>query len=67
MLSAIDKARPEVIIDVELLEVDRTKEVEYGLDIASPTSSGSAAGINGSASIDPGTSGTITPAVACAT
>ena len=60
VVSAIDKARPEVIIDVELLEVDRTKEIEYGLDIASPTSSGSAAGINGSASINPGTSGTIT-------
>src|SRR3984893_507643 len=59
VVSAIDKARPEVIIDVELLEVDRTKEIEYGLDIASPTSSGSAAGINGSASINPGTSGTI--------
>jgi general secretion pathway protein D len=59
VLSAIDKARPEVIIDVELLEVDRTKEIEYGLDIASPTTSGSGVGINGSASIDTGTSGTI--------
>jgi general secretion pathway protein D len=59
VLSAIDKARPEVIIDVELLEVDRTKEVEYGLDIASPTTTGSGVGINGSASIDTGTSGTI--------
>ena len=36
VLSAIDKARPEVIIDVELLEVDRTKLTEYGLQIASP-------------------------------
>ena len=60
VVSAIDKARPEVIIDVELLEVDRTKEIEYGLDIASPTSSGSDAGINGSASINPGNSGTVT-------
>jgi general secretion pathway protein D len=59
VLSAIDKARPEVIIDVELLEVDRTKELEYGLDLASPGTGGSAAGINGSASIDSGTSGTI--------
>ncbi len=47
VLSAIDKARPEVIIDVELIEVDRTKLQEYGLQI---TSSGST-GINGSASI----------------
>ena len=36
VLSAIDKARPEVIIDVELLEVDRTKLLDYGLQIASP-------------------------------
>jgi general secretion pathway protein D len=35
VLAAIDKARPEVIIDVELLEVDRTKLQEYGLQIAS--------------------------------
>ncbi len=35
VISAIDKARPEVIIDVELLEVDRTKLKEYGLQIAS--------------------------------
>ena len=47
VISAIDKARPEVIIDVELLEVDRTKLQDYGLQIAS---SGSA-GINGSAAI----------------
>jgi type II secretory pathway component GspD/PulD (secretin) len=41
---AIDKARPEVVIDVELLEVNRTKLLEYGLQIASarrPGSSGS--------------------------
>jgi len=47
VISAIDKARPEVIIDVELLEVDRTKLQEYGLQIASPGSPG----IDGSASI----------------
>ena len=40
VLSAIDKARPEVIIDVELLEVDRTRLQEYGLQIASPGSPG---------------------------
>jgi general secretion pathway protein D len=44
VIAAIDKARPEVIIDVELLEVDRTKLQEYGLQIASPSSSG----LNGS-------------------
>ena len=47
VLTAIDKARPEVIIDVELLEVDRTRLQEYGLQIASSGSTG----INGSASI----------------
>ncbi|MGC4082413.1 MAG: secretin N-terminal domain-containing protein [Vicinamibacterales bacterium] len=55
VISAIDKARPEVIIDVELLEVDRTKLAEYGLQIAS---SGSA-GINGSVDVNP-SSGTLT-------
>jgi general secretion pathway protein D len=40
IISAIDKARPEVIIDVELLEVDRTRMREYGLQIASPGSPG---------------------------
>jgi general secretion pathway protein D len=54
VISAIDKARPEVIIDVELLEVDRSKLQEYGLQIASPGSPG----INGSASIAPGGSST---------
>ena len=48
LLNAIDKARPEVIIDVELLEVDRTKLQEYGLQIASPGSPG----ISGSADIN---------------
>ena len=43
-LGAIDKARPEVVIDVELLEVDRTRLLEYGLQIASP---GNSPGING--------------------
>ena len=45
--SAIDKARPEVIIDVELLEVDRTRLQEYGLQFASPGSPG----IDGSSAI----------------
>jgi general secretion pathway protein D len=49
LIAAIDKARPEVVIDVELLEVDRTRLREYGLQIASP----GAPGINGVA--DPNT------------
>ncbi len=40
LINAIDKARPEVVIDVELLEVDRTRLREYGLQIASPGSPG---------------------------
>ncbi|HEY7170629.1 MAG TPA: secretin N-terminal domain-containing protein [Vicinamibacterales bacterium] len=47
VISAIDKARPEVIIDVELMEVDRTKLQDYGLQIASPGSPG----VNGSVTI----------------
>ena len=37
IIQAIDKARPEVVIDVELLEVNRTRLLEYGLQFASPT------------------------------
>ena len=40
LIAAIDKARPEVVIDVELLEVDRTRLREYGLQLASPGSPG---------------------------
>ena len=40
LIAAIDKARPEVVIDVELLEVDRTRLREWGLQIASPGSPG---------------------------
>ena len=54
VIAAIDKARPEVIIDVELLEVDRTKLTEYGLQLASPSSPG----INGSATLAPDESST---------
>jgi general secretion pathway protein D len=49
LLTAIDKARPEVIIDVELLEVDRTRLQEYGLQIASPGSPG----LNGAVGVAP--------------
>ena len=38
LIAAIDKARPEVVIDVELLEIDRSRLKEYGLQIASPAS-----------------------------
>ena len=48
LISAIDKARPEVIIEVELLEVDRQRLRDYGLQIASPGSTG----ISGSADIN---------------
>jgi general secretion pathway protein D len=49
IISAIDKARPEVVIDVELLEVDRTRLKEYGLQIASP---GVPEGISGQVDIN---------------
>jgi general secretion pathway protein D len=56
LISAIDKARPEVVIDVELLEVDRTKLQEYGLQIASPNSPG----IDGSVVVAPEGQQTVT-------
>jgi len=49
LISAIDKARPEVVIDVELLEVNRTKLAEYGMHFASAGSPG----INGSVDVNP--------------
>jgi len=48
LIAAIDKARPEVVIDVELLEVDRMRLQEYGLQLASPGSPG----IDGAADIN---------------
>jgi general secretion pathway protein D len=50
IIQAIDKARPEVVIDVELLEVNRTRLLEYGLQIASPAQEPT--GINGAADIN---------------
>ncbi len=50
IITAIDKARAEVIIDVELLEVNRTHLHEYGLQVASPTSSPT--GISGQADVN---------------
>jgi general secretion pathway protein D len=54
LISAIDKARPEVVIDVELLEVDRTRMKEYGLQLASPSSNSTTGptGVNGQADIN---------------
>lgn len=46
LLNAIDKARPEVVIDVELLEVDRERFKEYGLQIASGGEAGISGGLN---------------------
>ena len=50
IIQAIDKARPEIIVDVELLEVNRTRLLEYGLQFASPTASPT--GINGTVDIN---------------
>jgi general secretion pathway protein D len=50
LIQAIDKARPEVVIDVELLEVDRTRLKEYGLQFASPGTTPQ--GIAGSADVN---------------
>jgi general secretion pathway protein D len=47
LISAVDKARPEVVIDVELLEVDRSKLAEYGMQFASA----GATGVQGSVSL----------------
>ena len=50
LISMIDKARPEVLIDVELLEVSRNRLAEYGLQFASPGAPPS--GLNGVADIN---------------
>ena len=51
LIAAIDKARPEVVIDVELLEVDRSRLSEYGMQFASAGSN--PPGINGAVSVNP--------------
>jgi general secretion pathway protein D len=56
LISAIDKARPEVVVEVELLEVDRTRLLEYGLQIASPGSPG----LNGSVTVETDSTQTLT-------
>lgn len=40
LLAAFDKARPQIVVDVEVIEVDRAKLREYSLQIASPGSAG---------------------------
>ncbi|MEO8480590.1 MAG: hypothetical protein ABI634_00175 [Acidobacteriota bacterium] len=47
-LSAFDKAKPELVVDVEVLEVNRTQLREYGLQIASAGSTG----IDGAADVN---------------
>jgi general secretion pathway protein D len=49
LIGAIDKSRGEVVIDVELLEVDRTRFQQYGLQILSP---GSELGIAGQVDVN---------------
>jgi general secretion pathway protein D len=58
LIAAIDKARPEVVIDVELLEIDRSRLLEYGLQVASPLpegAEGSPTGISGTVTVQPPT------------
>ena len=50
LIDRIDKARPEVLIDVEVLEVNRNRLREYGLQLASPGSG--TAGISGSIDVN---------------
>ena len=40
LIAAVDKAPPEVVVDVELLEVDRQRLRAYGLQFATPGSPG---------------------------
>ncbi len=52
IIASLDKARPEVIIDVELLEVNRSYLQEFGLQLASPSATGTPTGIDGQADIN---------------
>jgi general secretion pathway protein D len=40
IVSQLDKAKPEVVVDVEILEVNRTRFQQYGLQIASTGAEG---------------------------
>ena len=48
LISAFDKARPEVVVNVEVMEVARNRLLDYGLQLASPGSPG----INGVADVN---------------
>ena len=48
LIAAVDKAPPEVVVDVELLEVDRQRLRAYGLQFATPGSPG----IEGALAVD---------------
>jgi general secretion pathway protein D len=50
LIDAIDKARPEVIVDTELLEINRSRLNEFGLQLASPGTA--PIGINGVADVN---------------
>ena len=54
LIAAIDKPPPEVVIDVELLEVDRQRLRAYGLQFASVSGEGTASstGIDGRVAVD---------------
>lgn len=54
LIAAIDKAPPEVVIDVELLEVDRQRVRDYGLQFATVDAEGGASelGIDGQITVD---------------
>ena len=51
LIATIDKAPPEVVIDVELLEVDRQRLRAYGLQFAA---SADAVGLDGALTVDTG-------------
>jgi general secretion pathway protein D len=53
LIAAVDKARPEVVIDVELLEIDRSRLLEYGLQIASPVPDVAPTGLSGTVQVNP--------------
>jgi general secretion pathway protein D len=47
LLAAFDKASPEVVVEIEILEVDRGRMRDYGVQLASPGSTG----LNGSVEV----------------
>ncbi len=51
LIAAIDKARPEVVVDVELLEVNRSRMLDYGIQFATPGTA-NPAGISGTVDVN---------------